>query len=131
MRIYLLALLFASSSCLYMREPAEIISSSSGLYKLKIALNKNKADKAKYDCVLLTLYNKDFKEITKLQTGVSNNMKWAADWYPNKDTIIVISTDIGTFAYHLTDTKLLDTITITNDINSVAETILQKKYTSR
>ena len=58
-------------------------------------------------------------------------MKWAADWYPNKDTIIVISTDIGTFAYHLTDTKLLDTITITNDINSVAETILQKKYTSR
>ena len=131
MRIYFFIHLLALSSCLYMREPAEIISSPSGLYKLKIDLNKGKADKAKYDCVLLTLYDKDFKEITKLQTRASNNIKWAVGWYPNKDTIIVNSKDIGIYAYHLMDTKHLDTITVTNDTNSIAETILQKKYASR
>jgi hypothetical protein len=132
MRLYLFGLLTVCfASCLYMRKPAEIISSPSGLYNLKIDLNKDKTDKTKYDCILLTLYDKDFKEITKLQTGVSNNMKWAADWYPNKDTIIVNSKDIGTCAYHLTDEKHLDTITITSDINSIAENILKKKYANR
>lgn len=132
MRPYLFGfLMICFASCLYMRKPAEIISSPSGLYNLKIDLNKDKTDKAKYDCILLTLYDKDFKEITTLQTGASNNMKWAVDWYPNKDTIIVNSKDIGTYAYRLTDEKHLDTITITNDINSIAETIFKKKYVSQ
>lgn len=58
-------------------------------------------------------------------------MKWAVDWYPNKDTIILNSADIGTSAYHLTDKIRLDTITVTKDINAAAEMIFQKKYASR
>jgi hypothetical protein len=131
MKAYLFGLLAITlSSCLYMRKPAEIISSPSGLYKLKIDLNKNKSDKTKYDCILITLYDKDLKEITTLQTGASDYMKWAVDWYPNKDTIILNSADIGTSAYHLTDKKRLDTITVTKDINAAAEMIFQKKYAS-
>ncbi|KAA9338211.1 hypothetical protein F0P96_05025 [Hymenobacter busanensis] len=114
-----------------MRKPAEIISSPSGEYSLKIDLNKDKTARTKYDCILLTLYDKEGKEITKLQTGASNNMKWAVGWYSNKDTIIVNSKDIGTHAYHLTDKKQLDTLTITQDINSIAENLLNKKYAGR
>lgn len=132
MKSYSLPLLtLAFTSCLYTRKPPEIISSPSGLYKLKIELNQDKTDKTKYHCVLLTLYDKDFNEITRLQTGVSNTMKWAVGWYPNKDTVIVNSKDIGTKAYHLTDTRRLDTITVTEDINSISENMLQKKYASR
>ena len=132
MRLYVVGLLtICFTSCFYMRKPAEIISSPSGLYKLKIDLNNNKVDKTKYACVLLKLYDKDFKEVTTLQTGASNNMKWAVGWYQNKDTIIVNSKDMGVSAYHLTQQNQLDTIPLTQDINSIADSIFQKKYASR
>lgn len=120
-----------SLSCLHMRMPAEITTSPSGLYKLKTDVNNDKSDKTKYLSVLVTLYDKNYNQITTLQTGCSNTMKWAIDWYPKKDTIILKSSDIGIYAYRLNDKKQLDTITITKDIDSIANIIFQKKYSSR
>ena len=132
MRIYLTGFLaVALPSCLYMRKPPDVISSPSKNYILQVDLNKDKDDKTKYDCVLLTLFDSSDNKISTLQTGASNNMKWAVDWYPKKDTIVLYSIDIGNRAYHLTDKNQLDTIAVTRDIDSIAKIIFQKKYASR
>lgn len=129
MRLYLSGLLlFTFTACLYMRKPPDLIASPSKRFVLKVDINKDKSDKTKYGCVVLTLYDTSNKEISNLQTGASNYMKWAVDWYPTKDTIILYSSDIGNKAYHLTDKNQLDTILVTKDIDSIAKILFDNKY---
>lgn len=129
MRIYLFGLLlFAFTSCLYMRKPPDLIASPSKRFILKVDINENKSDKTKYGCVVLTVYDTSNKEISTFQTGASNYMKWAVSWYPTKDTIVLYSSDIGNRAYHLTDKNQLDTISVTKEIDSIAKLIFDKKY---
>lgn len=114
-----------------MRKPPDIITSPSKKYILKVDLNPDRNEKRKYDCLVFTLYDTSENDISTFQTGASNYMKWAVDWYPNRDTIILYSGDIGNRAYRLTDKNRLDTITVTKDIDSVAKVIFQKKYGSK
>src|SRR3981081_1678435 len=124
--LILLTITFAS--CLQIRKPKEIITAPSGQYNLEIDFNNNKDDKTKYQCIILTLLEKKYHQITTFQTGASDFQKWAIAWYPNKDTIIMNSGDIGTYAYHLTDRNQLDTITMTKEIDSIGEIIFKNKY---
>lgn len=119
------ALLFFCSCRRISQEP---LPSPSGLFKLKIDLNKDRKDKTKYDCLRFTLYDKNDKKITTLQTDASDYMKWAVGWCPHKDTILLNSRDIGTYAYHLTSDQWLDTIRLTPDLDSIADTIFFRKY---
>ena len=129
MRIYLLGLVtFTFTACSYVRKPPEVVLSSSKRFILKIDVNRDKTDKAKYGCIVLTLLDTTNKQISTIQTDATDNMKWAVNWYPNKDTIILYSSDIGSRAYHLTDKNRLDTIATTRDIDSIARIIFQKKY---
>ncbi|MFC6223452.1 hypothetical protein ACFP2F_09385 [Hymenobacter artigasi] len=116
------------SSCIYMRKPPVIIASPSGLYNLKIELNENAADRAKFHCIRLEVHNQKFELIDTLQTSASNTMKWAVDWWPGKDTIVICSRDIGNQAYYLNAKNKLVAIAAIPNLNRVGEAILEKKY---
>jgi hypothetical protein len=111
-----------------MRKPPEILDSPSGFYKLKAEVNDDKSDPGKYKCVLLTLYDSAFHELSTLQTGASNYSKWAVGWHIEKDTVILPSIDIGTYAYRITTNKRLEAIPVTKTIDSLASNILDKRY---
>lgn len=129
MRRYILVILIVCvCSCLRTTMPPEFLPSPSGLYKLKVEINKSKADKTKYDCILLTLFDSSGRQMTQIQTGASDNMKWAVAWYPDKDTVIVNSRDIGIYAYKVENPDRLKAVPVDQDISLFADRILQMKY---
>ncbi len=83
-----------------------------------------------YHCVLLTLYNNSSKKkIDSVKTGATNDEKWAVGWYPGRDTIILNSSDIGVYAYCLSDDKkTIKEIGTTADIIKEGRIIFDKKY---
>ena len=128
MKVYLFALAVTLlASCLYMYKPPDILASPSGLYELETKINHDKKN-ARYGCVILTLLDSSFKKIDTLQTGASDYMRWNICWYPGRDTIILASKDIGTYAYHIGNDRKLDTIHITDKIKNIAVSILKRKY---
>jgi hypothetical protein len=54
-------------------------------------------------------------------------MKWAIGWHPSKDTIILMSKDIGTYAYAIRNNQLT-TMQITAEIDSLSTRIFEVKY---
>jgi len=117
-------------SCLHMYRPPEFLGSPSRLYKLTATINED-VNKSKWECVVLTLYDSSYRKINTLQTGASNNMKWAADWYKGRDTIILNSKDIGVYAWRISNKKTLTLISVTNDIEVQANLIFERKYASQ
>ena len=132
MRQYFVIFIFLTvASCVHMKMTAEIINSPSGKYKVEINFNENTSDKTKFNCILLTFYDMDFKEIETRQTGISKFTKWAIAWYPKNDTIILASHDIGTTAYYINKNKQLESIKITKSIDSIAELLIVNKKNRR
>jgi hypothetical protein len=111
-----------------MRKPSEIMVSPSGHYKLKAELNNDRSDPRKYKCVVLTLYDSAFNELSRLQTRASGNSKWAVGWHSENDTVILPSRDIGTNAYRINANKRLEGLQISRDIDAFANKILDEKY---
>ena len=79
---------------------------------------------------LITIKLFDDKNIllSQLETGGSGYSKWAINWHPLRDTIILISKDIGIFAWRITENKNLEKIAISLDIDVAAIDIFNKKY---
>lgn len=111
-----------------MRKPAEFLESPSGLYKLKVDINGDKSDEKKYNCVLLTVCDSTYKYMSSLQTGASNAMRWAVGWYPSKDTVILNSKDIGTYAYRVSSEGKLVSIPVDKVIEGKGEEIFKNRY---
>ena len=110
-------------------KPMQTFVSSTGLYKFSTEINQDKTDPTKYLCVQLNLFNKEGNKLFSLQTKVSDNMKWAIGWYPKCDTIVLNSKDVGVYAWRIgEDKKQLEEITISPEINTIADSIFKNKY---
>jgi spore maturation protein CgeB len=114
-----------------MRKPRDLIKLPSCNYTLRVDFNENKDDKKKYQCIILTLLDKHIHQVTAFQTGASSYQKWAVDWYPNSDTIVLNSGDIGTYAFHLINNNQLDGVTLSGSLDSFANSIFEIKYSKR
>ncbi len=115
-------------SCLNTGKPSETILSPSGNFGLKTEINNNKQDGSKYLCVKLLLLDNADKQLSGLQTGCSDVMKWAIGWHPVNDTIIMNSRDRGIYAWRIDKSKQLISLENTSEIDSLAGIILKKKY---
>ena len=115
--------------CSCRRNDTQEIISPSGNYKLIVEVNQSKADPARYACVKFTLHNGKNELLSTYQTGASDAMKWAVDWYPGKDTIILYSSDIGeSLSWGIDSNNSFKEIQSTKDIDSLSKIIFQKKY---
>ncbi|HYV90193.1 MAG TPA: hypothetical protein VE978_00345 [Chitinophagales bacterium] len=106
----------------------EILSSPSGLYNLHVEFNTDKNEPSKYACLKLLLFDKQGKQLSSLQTNASEFSKWAIDWHPHGDTIILFSQDVGTYSYKVANDQTLQQITVTPEIDSLGIKTFNKKY---
>lgn len=105
----------------------EIEQSPSGKYKIKVTINTDESDKAKYLCLKLHLLDTQNNELTNLQTGASHRMKWVVGWMPNDDIIVLYSSDIGTYAYKI-EGNILKNIQTTDLVIKRGEELKKMKY---
>ncbi len=115
------------SSCLFMNTPPEIIKSPSKRYNIKIQVNDSKADRTKYKCLAVTLYDSGLHQIDTFQTGASDYSKWALRWMPDKDTLVLNSSDIGINAYRVNSNGKLEEVSLTKEIDQFADKIFKQK----
>jgi hypothetical protein len=111
-----------------MNTPPEIIKSSSQKYSIKIQVNDNKTDRTKYKCLAVTLYDSSLHRIDTFQTGASDYSKWALKWMPDKDTLVLNSSDIGIYAYRVNSNGKLEEVALTKEIDEFADKIFKLKY---
>jgi len=122
----LMLALFALASCRSV-EHGDLVSPS-GRYQLSFDINDNRNDGTKYKCVILKVYNTHGLLLSTFQTGASDYSKWAVGWHPINDTVILNSSDIGTYTYMITNAGVLKEIKITPDLSKLADSIFNQKY---
>jgi len=107
--------------------PIEIVNSPSGKYQIKATINTDESDKAKYLCVKLHLLDAQGKELSQLQSNVSQTMKWAIGWMGKDDIVIFYSSDLGTYAYKI-ENNTLKKMKTTDVIIKRGEQLKKLKY---
>ncbi|RVU00179.1 hypothetical protein EOD41_14560 [Mucilaginibacter limnophilus] len=107
-----------------------VVTSPSKKYLLVANVNDKKEDKKKYGCVLLKLYDTHGKVLDSLQTGASVFQTWAAGWHDINDTIVLCSSDIGTYAYAVTAKGKLNEISVTleSPLIAIGDTVFKRTY---
>lgn len=123
--IYLFSLL--TTSCSRADYSGEKIVSPSGKYYFITSVNKTDKSKDDYAYVVISLFDVDGKLITKLNTNAGDFSKWAIGWDAKTDTIIMNSSDIGTYAWKPENNHLKE-IELTESIKEQSEEIKNEKY---
>jgi len=86
--------------------PIEIVNSPSGKYQIKATINTDESDKAKYLCVKLHLLDAQGKELSQLQSNVSQTMKWAIGWMGKDDIVIFHSSDLVLSQFYFDESSI-------------------------
>ena len=89
--------------CIDYSMPVEQVSPS-GLFVLSSTLNRSKEDLTTYLCIIISIEDIEGKNLATIQTHASARMNWSVNWDSN-DSIILESSDIGTYKWHKTDTN--------------------------
>ncbi len=57
--------------------------------------------------VFVRLSSKERKQLHQIRSGTSVYQKWAIGWMPDRDTVVLYSSDIGTLAYDVIGDELI------------------------
>jgi hypothetical protein len=104
------------------------IPSPSGSYQISASSNEDKSDKTKYLCLKLRLTDSRGTELDVAQTGASYTMKWALGWMKEKDTVVLYSSDIGTYGYEIARDGKLREIETDKVVIDRARELYEEKY---
>jgi hypothetical protein len=113
--------------CSPMMRPAERVASPSGTFVVAAISNESKSDPTKYRCIRLILEHRNGNSLSAVQTGTSDDHKWAVGWMPTGDIVVLQSSDIGTQAFTVQSNALVQT-TISTEIEVLAKQLEQAKY---
>lgn len=78
--------------------------------------------------IIIHLLDKNNNEISVVDTRASDVMKWAVGWIPKKDTVVLYSSDIGSYAYIIENQKLIKLKYLTKEMCLRANDLYGKKY---
>ena len=105
----------------------ERLDSPSGLYSLDVELG-NKDNPSDRYILMFKLRDRAGEELDLLRTGASDVMKWSVAWV-DKDTIILYSQDIGTYAWTIDGTrKFLAIENVSQEMINIGRETFYKKY---
>ena len=106
----------------------ERLDSPSGLYSLDVELLGNDDNPSDRYILIFKLRDRDGEELDRLRTGASDVMKWSVTWV-DKDTIILYSQDIGTYAWTIDENQKFFAIeNVPQEMIDIAREVFNKKY---
>ena len=102
-------------------------ASPSGLYSLDVELG-NKDNPSDRYILMFKLRDRAGEELDHLRTGASDVMKWSVTWV-DKNTIILYSQDIGTYAWTIDENQKFFAIeNVPQEMINIASEAFNKKY---
>lgn len=110
-------------------QQAEILEthqSPSANYSLLIELGSRDNARDRY-ILMFKLTDKEGTELDYVRTGASDVQKWAVTWYDEK-TIILNSSDIGTYSWTVSDDGKLISWPVSDDMRKKGDEAYEKKY---
>lgn len=66
------------------------------------SVNRSQSNPTKYLCIAFDITDVAGGRLHHVQTSASDRMKWALGWYDDA-TVVLYSSDIGTYAWRLTE----------------------------
>lgn len=103
-----------------------IANSPSFKYKLSAIVDSTKGEF--FQCVNISILSRCEEELSVIETGASNAMKWAVGWMPNDDIVVFSSSDTGTYAYGIDADGHSFEIKINKQIKERGNFLLAEKY---
>lgn len=107
------------------------VVSPSKKYYITVTVNRTNEKQENYAYVVINLYDINSKLLQTFNTGAGDLNKWAIDWMPEQDIIVMNSSDIGTYAWVIKDNINFKSIKVTKVIDDRANEIKIKKYKTR
>lgn len=129
MKYILIILSILLFGCRSVDQQNEKITSPSKKYYLTTTVNSSDKNKEDYADVVIHLYNTSGELKSSLNTHAGDLSKWAVGWDNINDTVVLFSSDIGTFAWKI-EMDSLKPIDITDKLKQIAIHIKNKKYSS-
>ena len=128
-QIFKILFLLALTSCFNIRrdEVSEYISSPSKKYLIQLHVNSTDRSKENYADVCVKLFDANQNFMSELNTHAGDANKWAIDWNTINDTLIMKSSDIGNYAWKISNGKF-ERIKMNSELNKKAESIFENKY---
>ena len=105
------------------------IASPDGTMNLTPSVNQSKADPTKYLCVAFDIHDATGGLLHNVQSGASDIQKWAIGWFDDS-TIVLYSSDIGTYAWKLADDGTIAQLPhpLSAELNDYGDRIKASKY---
>ncbi len=116
--------------CGRMMNPTERVSSPSGTFVVAAIPNESKADPGKYRCIRIILEHRNGNSLSAVQTGASDGQKWAVEWMPTGEVVVLQSSDIGTQAFIVQSNALVQ-IPIMAEIEAQAKKLIDANMENR
>lgn len=129
-RIFIIITIFLFvnlTGCKVDNHQSQKIISPTGKYYLTASVNNADKSKNDYGVVTISLYNAKGQILTKLNTMAGDFNKWAINWDSKQDTVIMNSSDIGTYSWRIENNELKP-IELTVNLIKRAEEIKKEKY---
>ena len=93
------------------------------------SVNQSKADPTTYLCVAFDIHDKSGTLLHGIQSNASDISKWAIGWFDDT-TIVLYSSDIGTYAWRLSDKGTISQLghPLSVELNDYGDRIKAAKY---
>lgn len=116
---------FLIQSCYPNRENAITIPSTGNLsVSAKINTEKSKPD---YGIVIFHIYDRFGNGLYSINSHASDFSKWAVGWTYKGDTLVMYSSDIGSYAWKI-DRDFHQKVELSREMHSIAKGLYEKKY---
>lgn len=105
------------------------IASPNGSMNLTPSVNQSEGDPTKYLCVAFDIHDKTGGLLHSIQSSASDISKWAIGWFDD-ETIVLYSSDIGTYAWQLSDHGTISQMDhpLPGELNDYGDRIKAAKY---
>ena len=105
------------------------IPSPSRTYHVTPSINTSTKDKSRYLCVAFDVTDNSGATVAHVQTAASDGMRWALGWHDD-DTIVLSSSDIGTYAWNLDRNGRLSEAAhpISDELQMTGKQLVLQKY---
>jgi hypothetical protein len=105
------------------------IVSPVGAMTLTPSVNQSKADPTKFLCVAFDVHDESGGLLHSVQSSASDTSKWAIGWFDDA-TIVLYSSDIGTYAWQLSDDDAISQLDhpLPGELNEYGDCIKASKY---